>query len=163
MFEKNRTNLRILLLSPMIKLYLNIMFIELERISTNHNQIHQNYTYELIQLNKFEALIDLNFKEHKNIPFYADALNISLKQLSHVCKKTVAKTPIEMLIERIILEAKRLLIHSDLSICTIAETLNFSDNSYFVRSFKKHCDMTPEHFRQSFLDKKKNDNPRYLS
>ena len=138
----------------MIRLYLNIMFIELARLYKIRNEDHIEYSYELIQLNRFEELIDKHFKEHRGIPFYADQMSLSLKQISHLCKKTVGKTPIEMLTERIILEAKRLVIHSDFSISSIAEILNFSDNSYFIRTFKKLCNATPEQFRQSFASRK---------
>ena len=86
-------------------------------------------------------------------------MNLSLKQVSHLCKKTVDKTPTEMLTDRIILEAKRLIIHSDLSISSIAKTLNFSDDSYFIRTFKKICDLTPEQFRQSFISKQSKKSP----
>lgn len=139
----------------MIRLYLNVLFIELSRLYKTQHEDHIEYNYELIQLNRFETLIDDHYKEHAGLPFYADKMNISLKQLSHLCKKTIGKTPSEMIIERIILEAKRLIIHSDFSISTISETLNYSDNSYFIRMFKKVCKQTPEQFRFSYASRKK--------
>lgn len=134
----------------MIRLYLNVMFIELSRVYKEKHKENIGYNYELIQFNRFESLIDKHFQEHQPISFYADRMSISLKQLSYLCKKTVGKTPSEMLMERIILEAKRLVIHSDMSIRSISEALNYNDNSYFIRIFKKVCNQTPEQFRYSF-------------
>lgn len=134
----------------MIRLYLNVLFIELSRIYRKKHKCTISYSYELMQLNRFESLINKHFKDHKMLIFYAEKMNISLRQLSYICKKTINKTPSVILLERIILEAKRLIIHSDMSISSIADELNYSDNSYFIRFFKKVCNKTPEQFRCSF-------------
>ena len=52
-----------------------------------------------------------------------------------------------MIRERILLEAKRLLVHSPQTVAEIAYQLNFEDTSYFGRFFKKHTGTTPEQFR----------------
>lgn len=134
----------------LIRIYLNEMFIKLARFYSQKNNIKYVYTYELIQLNKFETLIDSNFKSHKPLSFYAEEMSISLKQLSYLCKKVIDKKPSEMITDRLILEAKRLIIHSDLSISSISNSLNFNDNSYFARMFKKICNQTPDQYRNSY-------------
>ncbi len=134
----------------MIRLHLNILFLELSRVYGKQNDDAITYSHELIQLNRFEKLIDTYFVEHKALIFYADKMNISLKQLSYLCKKVINKTPSEVLWDRIILEAKRYVIHTDMPISAIAEALNYSDNSYFTRFFKKLCHLTPEQYRSSF-------------
>ena len=50
--------------------------------------------------------------------------------------------------ERVILEAKRLLINLDLMVSEIADKLNFDDQSYFIKFFKKYEGITPEKFRK---------------
>ena len=134
----------------MIRLYLNVLFLELSRIYNKNHEQSIIYSYELIQLNRFETLVNKYFKDHKSLIFYADKMNISLKQLSYLCKKVIDKTPSEILLDRIILEAKRLVIHTDMSISSIADELNYNDNSYFIRFFKKVCNLTPEQYRYSF-------------
>ena len=134
----------------LIRIYLNEMFIKLARFHTYKNSVKSVYNYELIQLNRFESLIDTYYKEHNSLSFYAEKLNLSLKQLSYLCKKVLDKRPSELLTDRLMLEAKRLIIHSDLSISSIANSLNFSDNSYFTRTFKKACNQTPDQYRNSY-------------
>lgn len=142
----------------MIRLHLNIMFINFSRLYSMVNDEQYEYRYELVQLNKFESLIDEHFKEHKTLTFYADEMNLSLKQVGHLCKKTMGKTPSEIINDRMILESKRLIIHSDLSISSISDTLNFSDNSYFTRTFKKSVGITPEQFRKDYVIKHQDKN-----
>jgi AraC family transcriptional activator of pobA len=103
--------------------------------------------YQDNQFARFELLVEKHFKEHKTVSQYADMMNLSVKQLNSLCKKVMDRTPGDILLERIVLEAKRLLIHSDYPVFTISETLNYYDNSYFIRLFKKATNMTPEQFR----------------
>jgi AraC-like DNA-binding protein len=57
-----------------------------------------------------------------------------------------------------LLEAKRLLVNLDLNIAEIADRLNFNDNSYFTKFFKKYTALTPEEFRRKALKTTENDN-----
>lgn len=116
----------------MIRLYLNVLFLELSRIYNRKYDESIIYSYELMQLNRFERLVNTSFKDHKSLVFYAEEMSISLKQLSYLCKKVVNKTPSEILLERIILEAKRLVIHTDMSISSIANELNYNDIKEFI-------------------------------
>ena len=133
----------------MIRLYLNLMFIELARLYKVEEAMKFEHQYEVIQLNRLEQLIDDNFKNHLAVPEYADMMHLSTKQLNHICKKTINKTPSQLIQDRVILEAKRLLIHSNLSVSSVSEELNFTDTSYFIRQFKKSCDVTPDKFRHT--------------
>ncbi len=131
----------------MIRIYLNALFIELSRVYLTKSDNSQKFGYDLLQLNRYEALVDKYFKLHRPISCYSEKMNITDRQLSYLCKKTVGKTPSEIMMNRIILEAKRLIIHSDLSISGISQELNYSDSSYFIRLFKKMTKQTPEQFR----------------
>src|SRR5690606_302303 len=65
------------------------------------------------QFEELEILIEKHFKKHRKSNFYAEKMNMSMKQLSSLTKKTVAKTSSQLVLDRVILEAKRLLTHSD--------------------------------------------------
>jgi AraC family transcriptional activator of pobA len=96
-----------------------------------------------------EALIEEHFREHFPATFYAEKLNMLPEQLNHITKKYLDKTVTVLIQERLIAEAKRLLAYTSLSVSEIAYKLNFSDNSYFNRFFKKEVKLTPEQFRNS--------------
>ncbi len=74
---------------------------------------------------------------------YAFKLNITKKHLNRVAKSCIGKTSTQLISERIILEAKRMLIYSKLNVTQIGEELGYFDNSYFVRFFKKNVGITP--------------------
>jgi AraC family transcriptional regulator, transcriptional activator of pobA len=77
----------------------------------------------------------------------ADQLGLSPQNLNAICRKASGKSASELIIEQVILEAKRYLIHSDKNISEIAFTLNFADPSHFVKYFKKTTGETPQAFR----------------
>lgn len=134
-----------------IRMYLNIMLLELSRYYPLRKRDKHILTHDIIQLHKFEALIDKHFKHHRPLTCYAKRMHITERQLSYLCKKTLNKKPSEIMTERIVLEAKRLITHSSLSISAISEELNFKDSSYFIRLFKKVTKFTPEQFRNKQL------------
>lgn len=102
------------------------------------------YSSRLVQ---FQELIDTHFREEKNIAFYAEKLHISSSQLSKICRYYLSASPTELIHQRTVLEAKRLLKSTDLSIKEIAFKLGFADAPYFTNFFKKSTGMNPRDFR----------------
>ena len=96
----------------------------------------------------FQELIEANFLILKTPREYAARMNVTPNYLNALCKKKSGKSAGELIRQRILLEAKRLLAHTKLSASEIAYKLNFQDNSYFGRFFKKSTGLTPEGFRQ---------------
>lgn len=101
------------------------------------------------KINQFEKLINLHFKSEKSPSFYASKMSITLKHLNRVCKSILNKTATKIITERIILEAKRLLIDQNKSISQIADELNFENYSYFAKLFKKENGISPSDFRRN--------------
>lgn len=101
-------------------------------------------------LENLENFVDKHYDEQKLPKFYANKLNITTKHLNRVVKETVNKTTNQLISERVILEAKRLIIHSNNSLTSIAFTLGFSDYAYFSRYFKNKSGVTPINFRKRY-------------
>ena len=74
-------------------------------------------------------------------------LNISLKHLNRICNEILKKTTTEVIVDRIILEAKRMLLDKNWTVNEIAFELGYEDYSYFSRLFKKNSGMSPSEFR----------------
>ncbi|SFN05248.1 AraC-type DNA-binding protein [Algoriella xinjiangensis] len=100
------------------------------------------------RLAKFNMLIDQFFKEEKLVAFYATKLNISANYLNILCKKNLNVSATQLIQQRVLLEAKRLLQSTDLSIKEIAFELGFVDHAYFSNFFKSQTGMTPTKFRE---------------
>lgn len=98
-------------------------------------------------MTQFKILLDANFKENRQVTFYANALGITEKYLNQIITDQKGKTPKEFIVEKVFFEAKRMLKHTTLSVKEIAYELGF-DPVYFVKFFKKYSSMTPAHYRK---------------
>lgn len=99
---------------------------------------------------EFETLVEQYFTREKSIAFYSSLLNISSKHLNRVTQTVVQKTATDVITERVILEAKRMLMYLDESLGEIAFRLGYEEYSYFVRVFRKTSGMTPTQFIKKY-------------
>lgn len=97
----------------------------------------------------FIRLIDKHYDRVRLPGQYAEMLNVTPNHLNALCKEHLGIQAGELIRNRIVLEAKRLLINLDLTVSEIAYKLNFNDNSYFTKFFRKETGLTPEDFRKS--------------
>jgi AraC family transcriptional regulator, transcriptional activator of pobA len=109
-------------------------------------------SYNQTLLKNFKKLIDANYTRLKLPKDYADLLYITPNPLNAICKDLLGMQAGEVIRNRTLLEAKRLLTNPRLNIAGIAFELNFSDNSYFTKFFKKAEGITPEEFRKKILN-----------
>ena len=100
------------------------------------------------RLFRLSGLVEDHYREHRSISFYADALGITPKHLNSLCRQYLHTTVADMQHERLVVESKRLLFFSSLSVKEIAFQLGFEDASYFVRFFKRMTGTTPTQLRQ---------------
>lgn len=100
-------------------------------------------------IREFNILVEKHFKEYHKVKEYANLLFKSPKTLSNLFSKHINKSPLNVINERIILEAKRLLLYSNLSNDEIATELGYKDSSHFSKFFKKHTELSPSVFRKS--------------
>lgn len=98
----------------------------------------------------FENLVEQHFTEQKSIAYYAALLGISSKHLNRIVQTIVQKTATEVITERVVLEAKRMLMYLNESLVEIAFRLGYEEYSYFVRVFRKSSGMTPTQFMRKY-------------
>jgi AraC-like DNA-binding protein len=101
-------------------------------------------------LQRFERLVDKNFKDVKSPAAYAELLNITPKHLNRVSNEILDKTATEIITERVLLEAKKLLVSGNYNISEVANELGYIDYSYFTRLFKKNLGLSPREFMQTY-------------
>ncbi|MGB0863864.1 MAG: helix-turn-helix domain-containing protein [Saprospiraceae bacterium] len=100
-------------------------------------------------IRQFNVLVDTHFKEKRQVQDYADLLHKSPKTLSNLFKMYNNKSPLRIIHERIILEAKRLLYYTDKSISDVAFELGYEELPPFSKLFKKIEGITPSKFQKS--------------
>ena len=107
------------------------------------------------QLTGFRELVDMHFREHWSLGAYAAELGLTLATLGRLCQEHLGMTPMNVINARLVLEAKRALGHSSLSVKEIAHDLGFVDVGYFSRFFRKHSGVSPSGFRKAALPAKR--------
>jgi AraC family transcriptional activator of pobA len=129
-------NMRIRLIALMISQEAEMLF--------NNQTVYQTKPV----LFKYRSLIDAHYKKEKLVTFYADQLNISANYLNILCNKHFHVSATALIHERLILEAKRILLTTERPIKAIAFDLGFYDVAYFSKFFKNHTRITPRAFRE---------------
>lgn len=104
-----------------------------------------------ILVKKFLLLIEENYQSNLRVNDYAEKLAITPNHLTQLVKEITGKTTIDIIYEKKIVEIKRLLLHTNLTINEISEKLNFEDQSYFTKYFKKKTGLSPKIFRQKSM------------
>lgn len=132
----------------MLMAYMNVLIIYLSRLY-NEQFVADDRLPGRVLLRKYLEKIEENYTEMHEVAAYADALNLSAGHLSEVVKEQSGRPAIAHIHERLMLEAKRLLFHTDRSIKEIAFELGFEDASYFNRFFKRLAVATPADYRIS--------------
>ncbi|HEN8800506.1 helix-turn-helix domain-containing protein [Pseudomonas sp. CM25] len=100
------------------------------------------------QLTSFRELVDMHYRAHWPLGDYAAALGMTLATLGRLCQEHLGMTPMNVINARLVLEAKRMLGHSSLSVKEIAHELGFADVGYFSRFFRKQAGVSPSGFRE---------------
>lgn len=118
--------------------------------SKTKNQIlkeHNQEVEDLEELKTFQNLVEQHFLNEKSPAFYAGLMHISPNTLSKKIKKEFHKTPSQIIQARVVLEAKKKIHLTRKSIKEIAAEMNFEDEYYFSKYFKKNTGISPKQFR----------------
>lgn len=99
------------------------------------------------RMTRFRRLIEEHYREWLPTSFYARTLGVSNAQLNSLCRRESGQSAKALIHERLMLEARRLLVYSDQDITGIAFALGFEDPAYFSRFFTRHQAIPPSQFR----------------
>ncbi|GAB2811271.1 AraC family transcriptional regulator [Ferruginibacter profundus] len=103
---------------------------------------------QLISFNNFLKILEENFKRPEGVEFYAGKMNMSVRNLNLICHAIFNKSVSEIVETRKLIEARQLLLNTDLSISEIGYELGYNEKAYFTRVFTKKTGLTPTDFRQ---------------
>jgi AraC-like DNA-binding protein len=99
-------------------------------------------------IRQFNLLVEIHFKKEHQIAFYSNLLNKSPKTISNYFSLYSNKTPLQIIQERIVTEAKRLFYYTEKSVKEIAEELGFEDGAHFSKFFKKCTSQSPTELKK---------------
>jgi AraC family transcriptional regulator, transcriptional activator of pobA len=101
----------------------------------------------------FRLAVEKHFRTITSVSDYAKSLHVTADHLGAVVRGETGRTPGDIIRERLLLEAKRLLVHTSMNVSEIAYALNFEDPAYFSRFFRRLTDKAPGDFREESSEK----------
>jgi AraC-like DNA-binding protein len=135
----------------MLSAYMTVLLTYLSRLYTAQFSSDESAPDKLL-LKKYQAKINECFRERHEVSEYASMLHMSAGHLSEVVKAQSEKPAIAHIHDRLVMEARRLLFHTQQSLKEIAFDLGFSEASYFNRFFKRETGLTPAEYRTSIRE-----------
>jgi AraC family transcriptional activator of pobA len=100
---------------------------------------------------RFRAEVEKGFRQPAEVSDYAQRLGLSAARLRAACLQVARKSPRKMIEERLLLEAKRMLLYSNMTVSEAAYYLGFDDPAYFSRVFRRNAGHSPRAFRKTRL------------
>lgn len=131
--------------ATIIRSLLNIMLLRLS--DWNDSRSEGSDKGDTVFIHELSRLVDSYFIREHNIGFYTSSFNISEKHLNEICNRHFNCGLKKILKDRLMQEARKLLLSSEQSVSEISYKLNFDDNSYFNKVFKTETGLTPKKFR----------------
>ncbi|OIQ16939.1 MAG: hypothetical protein BM557_09340 [Flavobacterium sp. MedPE-SWcel] len=130
---------------------INLVYIESTRIYIKQNPVDsKNKNTYYLKFRQLEQLIEANFITEKSPSAYAEMLNMSPKHLNRITQAITSKTATDVILERVLLEAKKELVLQQKHFNEIAYSLGYEDYAYFSRLFKKKTNETPSAFLKRY-------------
>ena len=128
-----------------------VLYIEVNRLlledATENRTNHASY---LNHFQLFEDLLEKNFKTEKSAAVYASWLNMTQKHLNRICKTLLNQTTTDVITNRVVLEAKRMLMYKEVPFSEISAELGYVEYDYFSKVFKKKVGITPKDFIKKY-------------
>jgi AraC-like DNA-binding protein len=138
-------------MEEVLRVFLKLIIIRATRIWKKDHQVAGQEAHQEVEFSRnFSQLVEWHYTRYHTVAEYADLLNITPKALNKRVTRYTETTPNDIIKNRIILEAKRLLVHTRLSVKEIGYKLGYDDTSYFIRLFSKQASTSPQSFRQQY-------------
>ncbi|MBX5160718.1 helix-turn-helix domain-containing protein [Rhizobium sp. NZLR8] len=99
-------------------------------------------------LQRYRQLVEAGFRQHRPISDYAAELGVTAHRLHSICQRALGRSPIQLLHERVVQEAKLRLERSARNIQEISDGLGFRDPTYFSHFFKRKTGLSPAGYRE---------------
>lgn len=128
--------------------YLGILLIKCAHWAREARPQSSAFTETVDVVRRFQELVERGFLDERQVNHYAEQLAVSPDHLNELVKERTGRTASKVIQDRLLLEAKRLLLHADQSIKEVGYALNMTDPAYFTRWFSKMEGHTPAAYRE---------------
>jgi len=134
----------------MLRVMLKRLLIKSTRLVKEAKGVRELPDKQLELMRKFHVLVEKHFRKKHQVTDYAELLFKSPKTISNIFNKAGYPTPLTIINDRILLEAKRLLLFSEKTAEQIAYELGYNEGAHFSKFFKSHNEIPPVEFRERY-------------
>lgn len=128
--------------------FLRVLLLKAERIRKQHHPLHSSSYFQ--GFTEFQGLLRKHGTHSRRVAFFAEQMNISPKKLNAITQEIAKQSAKSYINSNLVLEVKRMLVNSVLSIKEIAYQSGFDEPTNFIKFFRKHVQMTPTTFRKQY-------------
>jgi AraC family transcriptional activator of pobA len=133
----------------MLQMLLKRFLILCTRIFKEQNKVRHVEETKMDIIRNFSFLVEVHYKSKHTVAEYAALMNKPAKSLTNLFSSHISKTPLQIIQERIVLEAKRMLLNTEITIKEITFELGFEDMPSFSRFFKNKIGISPKGYRDN--------------
>ena len=127
--------------------FISLLIRHLQESGRQPDKAMHSHEEELFR--RFIQLVGQHYRSKRQITFYAGQMHLTPKYMSNVIRRISGHGPADWITQNVLLEAKNLLRYSPMNIQEVAYTLNFPNQSFFGRWFKKHTGLSPKAYREN--------------
>lgn len=137
-----------LLRDSLLQALVNALTVWLARQNNRNDSVSNSHGRGRETLRAFLKQVEQHYRKHWSVEEYAHSIAVSGTYLNSLCRSQTGHSALQLIHQRLLLEAKRNLIYTTMSVAQIADALGFSDPGYFSRFFKRMSGQTANSFRQ---------------
>ncbi|WP_043300671.1 helix-turn-helix domain-containing protein [Pseudomonas sp. M47T1] len=127
---------------------INVLVVWVSRQMMQRSSAAQSMERGREYLNGFTRLVEAQFRQQPSVEQLAHATGISVAHLNNVCRDLAGQSALQIMHQRLLLEAKRNLIYTSMTVSQVSDSLGFTDPAYFSRFFRRLAGVSPRAFRQ---------------
>ncbi|WP_440640926.1 helix-turn-helix domain-containing protein [Bradyrhizobium sp. PUT101] len=139
-----------------IKAYLQLLAVTVRRLLEQERARPVSTAREADTVMRFRELVEKHFRNHASLEVYAHKLGVTTARLNACCRMTTGKSSLVLVNDRLLTEAKRNLLYSDMTVNEIGAALGYADAAYFNRFFSRNVGLSPGRFRKDLLSNDSN-------
>lgn len=139
-----------------LRAYLHILLVQMQRICTTRRGEAETNRAVPSLVRHFKQLITRQFMVERSVQVYAKQLGVTVAHLNNIVKSITGQTPGRLIRQEVVIEAKRLFAHTEMTAAEVGYRLGFHDPSYFSRFFQREVGMNTMQFRQSMQETYRN-------
>ncbi|MRT49347.1 helix-turn-helix domain-containing protein [Raoultella sp. RIT712] len=127
---------------------LSALMVWLNRQALPRPEVSDKVERKRAVIRRFNQLVESHYREHFQIAHYASQIAMSGAHLNTLCREFYGCSALSVLHQRLLLEAKRSLLYTSMTVSQISDYLGFSDATYFSRFFRRSTGVSPRGFRE---------------